>query len=91
MAKSIDELNKDIASLSKQLEALTNTKAPEFKINGINDAITAVNTLTLAIETARKQALMLEEGFGGLYATVQNIVSELKKSLSFPKKYFLIN
>ena len=78
MAKSIDQLNKDIASLSKQLEALTNAPAPVFNITGISDAITAVNTLTLAIKTAQNQAASLASGFGSIYQTLVDIVGELK-------------
>lgn len=79
MAKSLDDLKGDIEALRQQYTDLTSRPAALFNVSNITDAQAAVDALTTQIEKAEKQAADLEAGFGGIYKTIQGIVSELKK------------
>jgi len=79
MARSLDDLKNDIEALRRQYTDLTARPAALFNVNNIIDAQAAVDALTTQIENAEKQAADLEAGFGGIYKTIQGIVSELKK------------
>ena len=79
MARSLDDLKNDIEALHRQYTDLTARPAALFNVNNIIDAQAAVDALTTQIENAQKQAADLEAGFGGIYKTIQGIVSELKK------------
>lgn len=82
MAKSLDDLKKDIDALSRQYEALTSTPAALFNITNVKDATSAVNTLQGAILAAQRQAADLDAGFGSVRDTLQAIVSELSKTVT---------
>jgi hypothetical protein len=79
MAADINQLLAQIEDLKRQYTDLTNKPAALFQVSNIREAQAAIDALTSQISKAEKQAADLEAGFGGIYKTVQSIVSELKK------------
>lgn len=79
MAQDLGQLQQQIADLRREYTRLTAKPAALFQVSNIDEANTAIQTLSRAISDAQDEAAKLDAGFGGIYKTVQNIVSELKK------------
>jgi uncharacterized membrane protein len=75
----LDKLKQQIEELRRQYTELTKKPAALFETKNIKEASSAVETLNRSIEQAKKQALELEEGFGGIDAAIKEIVNELKR------------
>ena len=75
----LDNLKKQIEDLRQQYSDLTKKPAALFNTDNLKDANAAITTLNKAIADAKREAASLEEGFGGIDATIKSIVSELKK------------
>ncbi|MGV3550551.1 DUF883 family protein [Rhizobium sp.] len=63
MRQRIDDLKSEIASLSKTLSALGGQKVDDYKDTVERFTAEAVNASMRAFDTARSEALSLEEGF----------------------------
>jgi len=72
LKKQIDDLRAEYLNLTKKPAAL-------FDSSNIANAEKAIRTLNAAISDAQRKAVELEEGFGGINETIQEIVNELNK------------
>jgi len=80
MAADLTQLKQQIDDLRQEYLKLTAKPAYLFNVGNIADAEKAVDTLTKAVAQAREEAHRLEEGFGGIAASVGKIVAELANS-----------
>jgi hypothetical protein len=79
MAEDLNKLKKQIEDLRKQYQDITKEPASLFKVDNVKEANRAVKDLTNLIYDAKKTADELEEGFGGISASIKAAFDEMKR------------
>ena len=81
MAQDLGQLQQQIADLRREYTRLTAKPAALFQVSNIDEANTAIQTLSRAISDAQAEAAKLEAGFGGIKTQIEGIVRELTDSV----------
>jgi hypothetical protein len=81
MAQDLGQLQQQITDLRREYTRLTAKPAALFQVSNIDEANSAIQTLTRAIADAQDQAAKLEAGFGGIKTQIEGIVRELTDSV----------